>query len=381
MSDPKAEREEEEQAEETDEGTTSGLLAQARAHRANRDMKACFEAYKKAAELGSAEGEHATALFYLNGSVVPQDLKEGATRLRAAAEKGSVPARVYLGNLYELGIHYKADPEKADVWYRNAARAARIDDEPGTDEYATALAELGCVRYVLAKVETGSVDDGEKARLLSKARANGYNLRIRDSASDADRLTLTTALDAAGVVAPASVPAPLPSEEELPPKQAVRSQQMTMPEVPASKKKKAVTPPPKKKAKPAGPARTNPFVAFGYALLFGAAGVGAAVAAQAGVRELVAHHGLKLPVPEWAVFPIVMVLVGVFPAGLAYRFGTGVKAQLVGLVVAGLGWVAWGTAHGALHASRIVQASALGLCGYLAALFVFGLLGGTKAKS
>src|SRR5438270_8831525 len=98
-----------------------GLLALAKAYRTGtapggRDMKKCLETYRAAADLGSAEAEYAVALFHLTGGVVPQDLKEGATRLRAAAEKGSVAAKVYLGNLYELGIHYKADPEKADVW-------------------------------------------------------------------------------------------------------------------------------------------------------------------------------------------------------------------------------------------------------------------------
>ena len=375
MSDPKAEREEETEGDVAGDDV-DGLLAQARMHRANRDMKACFEAYRKAAELGSAEAEHATALFILNGSVVPQDLKEGATRLRSAAERGSVPARVYLGNLYELGIHYKADPEKADVWYRNAARAARIDAEAGTDAYAHALAELGCVRYVLALVETGAVAEDEKARLLGKARANGYGLRIRDAASDGDRLTLTTALDAAGRSAPAAVPAPLPSEEDVVESKATRPTALTKPEMPAAKKGPAAKP----KIKIKGPPRTNPLVAFGYAILFAMAGVGAAVAAQAGARELVLHHGMHLPVPEWTVFPIVMVLVGILPAGLAYRFGTAVKAQLIGVVFGGLGWVAWGTAHGAFHASRIIQACGVGVCGYLAALFVFGLFGGTKAK-
>src|SRR5437867_1067170 len=108
-------------SEESDESAAEGrhdmvgLLALAKAYRAGtapggRDMKKCLEAYRAAADLGSAEAEYAVALFHLTGGVVAQDLKEGATQLRAAAEKGSVAAKVYLGNLYELGIHYKADP-------------------------------------------------------------------------------------------------------------------------------------------------------------------------------------------------------------------------------------------------------------------------------
>src|SRR6185369_12101114 len=132
-----------------------GLLTLAKAYRAGtapggRDLKRCLETYRAAAELGSPDAEFAVALFCMTGGVVAQDWKEGTTRLRSAAEKGSVPAKVYLGNLYELGIHYKADPEKADVWYRNAGRTARVEAEPDTDEYTQALAELGGARHVLA---------------------------------------------------------------------------------------------------------------------------------------------------------------------------------------------------------------------------------------
>src|SRR5262249_20198174 len=158
-----------------------GLLTLAKAYRAGtgpggRDLGRCLEAYRAAAEAGSADAEFAVALFCMTGSVVTQDLKEGATRLRSAAEKGSGPAKVYLGNLYELGIHYKADREKADVWYRNAARGARVTAEPDSDEYNQALADLGCVRYALALTEQGTLDEAEKERLLQRARAHGYGL-------------------------------------------------------------------------------------------------------------------------------------------------------------------------------------------------------------
>ncbi|MCW5837213.1 MAG: sel1 repeat family protein, partial [Labilithrix sp.] len=182
-------------------GDVSGLLALARAYRSGgapggRDMARCFEAYRVAAELGSADAEYAVALFCMTGGVVAQDLKEGAARLRAAADKGSVPAKVYVGNLYELGIHYKADPEKADVWYRNAARGAGIDASPGSAEYAEALAELGCARYVLALVESGAVDGDDRARLLQRARAHGYGLRMKD-ANAGDRPTFLDSLQRA----------------------------------------------------------------------------------------------------------------------------------------------------------------------------------------
>ncbi len=68
-------------------GDVEGLLVLARAYRAGtggqaRDLHKCFDCYREAASLGSAEAEYAVALFYLSGGVVQEDLKEGAARLR-----------------------------------------------------------------------------------------------------------------------------------------------------------------------------------------------------------------------------------------------------------------------------------------------------------
>ena len=130
MSPPDTKSQEEESPDETDavaEGDVDALLALAKTRRAAKDLKGCYEAYKSAADLGSMEAEYAVALFVMNGSVVPQDLKEGTMRLRSAADKGSIPAKVYLGNLYELGIHYKADPEKRPD-PTSTRRRSRISD-------------------------------------------------------------------------------------------------------------------------------------------------------------------------------------------------------------------------------------------------------------
>src|SRR6186713_2455222 len=66
-------------------GDKAGLLALAKAYRVGtapggRDMKRCLEAYRAAAELGSADAEYAVALFCMSGGIVTQDLKEGAAR-------------------------------------------------------------------------------------------------------------------------------------------------------------------------------------------------------------------------------------------------------------------------------------------------------------
>lgn len=372
----------------------SGLLTLARAYRSGaapggRDMKRCYEAYRAAAGLGSADAEYAVALFSMSGGVVPQDLKEGATHLRAAAEKGSVPAKVYLGNLYELGIHYKADPEKADVWYRNAARGARVAGEPGTDQYAHALADLGCVRYVLALVESGTVQGEEKARLLQRARAHGYGLRLKDETAT-ERPTFIDALQRAEATAPAVSPTTPAPRESSPTIEADASSQrqrtITTPETKAAKT--AANNKTDRGDKSESPNSSTPsrvamgLAAFGYALLFAAAGVGAGYAVTLGARELVAH-GRQLPgvgTQTSLVFPIVLAVVGVLPTCLVYRLETVIKALVVGGAIGGVGWVAWGTGQGVLHTQRLVQALAFGLAGFLAGLLVLGLLGGTKRQ-
>lgn len=335
-------------------GEVGPLLELAKTYRASKDLQRCFAAYRAAAELGSGEAAYAVALFHLSGGVVPQDLREGAMQLRAAAEKGSIPAKVYLGNLYELGIHYKADPEKADVWYRNAARSAGLAGEP------LELAELGCVRHVLAQVEDPATAEADRTRLLARARAHGHGLRVRDPDAG-ERPTLTAALQAADVPTPpagtVSVAAPRPAPPAAPP-------------------------PARTQTSAGGAQLAAGLSAFGYASLFLAAGIGGGYAAMLGAHQMLLH-GKALPYLAGRfelVFPIAFAVVGVLPSLLVYRFATVVKALLIAAAVGAAGWVAWGTGTAALHATREVQAMVFAVAGFAAGLLVLGLLGGTKRK-
>lgn len=376
-------------------GDMAGLLALAKARRAARDLPACLEAYRAAALLGSGEAEYAVALFLMTGSVVTQDLKEGTMRLRSAAEKGSIPAKIYLGNLYDLGVHYKADPEKADVWYRNAARAARIEAEPGSGEWNRGLADLGAARYVLLLANDPSVSADDKARMLVRAKAHGYGLAERE------RQSLVASMHEAEA-APVGVAVGAPRLEEP------RERKDTSPETKQAKDKRSLAPsdpgviPTKPKLDPhettvadqkkkqRAVARTARLAgalgAFGYAILFMLAGLGAGYAASLGARELIAHgHPLPaLGARTQLVFPIVLALVGVMPTALVYKFGTVLKALVLSAALAGAGWVAWGagvTGRGAYHADRPLQALVFGIAGFLAGLLVLGLLGGAKTPS
>lgn len=404
-------------------GDVDALLLLAKAYRAGtlasgRDMKKCYEAYRMAADLGSADAEYAVALFCLNGSAeVPQDLREGTARLRGAAEKGSTPAKVYLGNLYELGIHYKADPEKADVWYRNAARGARVLDEPGTPEHTRALAELGCVRYVLALTSGPASDatsDTDKTRLLQRARAHGHQLKLRDEAAlDGNRASFLASAEGTATLGRASGP-----RESGASASGASAREGTLPDAPASlraaqssaRTSRAPGADPRTTANDGrAKAKSDPgtdadldadaikakltaskgtsraavaFGAFGYAALFVVTGLAAAYAATLGAHELVARGQAPPLLREHLdrVFPLVLGLFGILPSWLVYRFSALVKAIVAGAATAGAGWVAWSTGKGMFHPSHTIQALAFGLAGFLACLFVLGFLGGTKKK-
>ena len=355
------------------QGDVPGLLALARAHRsgngAPRDLRRCLEAYQAAAALGDGDAAYAVALFHLSGGVVPQDLKEGAAMLRTAADRGNLQAKVYLGNLYELGVHYKADAEKADVWYRNAARSAAI--EPEAEDFARAMAELGCVRYFLELDAAGALSPEESAALSLKARSHGYLLKLREEGERAS--TFDPLVDARLSALPAGPGASA----------AARPEGSSSPAVdPVPGDKPAPEGKPKRKPKPKGPghARTG-LAAFGYALLFMLAGVGAGYAAMRGAEVLIAD-GKTLPVlgtrAELAL-PILVAAVGMLPAVLVYRLGAVVKGAVVAAMFAGVGWVAWGTGEGALVAHRGAQTLAFAVAGFLSGLLVLGLMGGAKA--
>ena len=376
-------------------GDAPGLLARAKEARAQKDMAVCLACYEAAARLGSGEAHYAAALFYLSGQVVAQDTKRGTTHLRAAAEAGVLPARVYLGNLYELGIHYAADPEKADVWYRSAARAAGIADDMEEEERAKRLADLGCVRAYLELAGDESASEEERAAWAKKARALGYGLKVREEAAarasapppESFLATVPEAAVATKDAAKASRPAAPKTLEEL---EAQGTKKAALDKGAPADAKDAKKPEPKKPEpkkpepkKPAGPSRFTPALglrAFLLEVIFLATGVAAGWLGMEGARMLIASRG-ALPViadqPERAL-AILVALVGVLPALLVYKARTFVAALGAAAVAAGVGFWLHGTPTGTWLASRALQVSGFAAAGFLAALLVFGFFGGAK---
>jgi hypothetical protein len=369
-------------------GDADALMDLARQKRADKDLAATLRCYEAAARLGHADASYAAALFHMTGGVVPQDLKEGAARLRAAADGGVVAAKVYMGNLYELGVHFKADPEKADVWYRSAARTAGVTEEPGSPEYARALAELGATRFV--DLATSGATEEELARWTKKAKTLGLQLHARISALPGDLprdLAQSTPIAPRVAPKPAAKAAPKPKDDvddalaELALEREAEKKPAPSPPSPSPKAEKAPAPG-KSGDKMFGFTPSLGLRAFGVAALFVAGSLAAGWLGMEGARLLL-QGGTVLPLigqqPE-RVFFAVLALVGILPSLLAYRFRTWIASLGGGAVFASIGFFLHGSPQGTLVTSRPIQSLAFALAGYLACLLVFGIFGGAKPK-
>lgn len=367
------------------EGDAETLFLLAKAARTGthgraKDLACAFAAYRAAGELGHAGADYAAALFHLNGTATPRDLKEGAAVLRRAADRGSVDAKITLGNLYELGVHYARDAEKADVWYRNAARAAGLP-APGAPEFSRELALLGAVRHAEALASDPTATDEERERAQRRARAHGAGLRDREPSVPGDppaapqRAPSASGKSASGKGSADARDAKRDASSEPAPE--ARAEVSADPEATRRAKLAELAAKAKRPSRVTAKAGAGAFL---YALLFTATAFGAAFAADAGARELVAH-GQRVPLfggPD-LVFPVVLGVVAVLPQLLVYRASSVARAVALGGLTFGLGWVLHNTGKLALVDAKLSQAVAFAGAGLLAALLAQGLLGGAKS--
>lgn len=330
-----------------------------------KDAFKAIECFEAASRLGSAEAEYFVGVAFMNGLGVGRDVAEGAKRLRSSAQRGSLRAKVYVANLYEMGVHYATDRDKADVWYRNVARAAEIEGEAKDQAYVIAMAELGCVRYCLELVSNEALPTKDRAFYLKKAKAMGYGHRLAQVKRDS---AIPEEPDAAAPAAPEAAPPPPAAE------------------TPAAK---PAAPEAAPKDEPA-PEDEAPLAAqwtiLPGALAFLATGAFMAAAftggwlASEGSRALAAA-GRPLPGVGGMhdlVFAAALVVFGLLPAMASYRPKVvGVGALAGGALAAG-GWFLHPLQ--ALLWSPAAQAGAFGLAGALVVLLFLGLLGGTRAR-
>lgn len=356
------------------QGDVEGILKLAKQFRSGTgggkpDMRSCFEAYRAAAELGSSVAQHAVGLFYLNGGGgVERSERDAALSFRAAADQGHLASKALVGNLYELGIHYRADAAKADVWYRNVARSANVDAAPDSPEYVRALADLGCVRYCLALIEAPETSEPDRSRYSRLAKTYGYK------PEEGARLSMTTesaSLDA--------VEAEAEAESSRSPKGTKTEAKKSSSEAEPAKEA------PQKKASRAAAPKVNVGLAstgFFLTLLFMAIGVVLGHVLRHLALENIAGGG-TVPVfgtSAEAILPTLVGVIGVLPNLLFYRASAFGKALLFAAAAGIGGEVLWGMGRHFLE-SRVMQITDFGVAGMLAGLLVFGLFGGVKPGS
>ncbi len=363
-------------------GEVDALLAAAQALRAGRgvprDLPACFRAYDAAARLGSPEAAYATALFLLRGGVVAQDEKEAVTRLRTAADAGNLSAKVYLANMYEAGVYFRADPEKADVWHRSLARSAGITAAVGSAPYIRAMAEQGVGRY--ATLLARELPSAEGEVLKKRAAAFGWRAPqpVTPKVIDPVPPPVSSRRPAAAAAAPAVARVSDPGARNV--------LTRTAPATPKSKAElgddasKGADDPRKRqtmrisRAPELGTDWGGGILRFAFLGMFAAAGLAAAHLARQGAALLVAQ-GRPVPVVGThlgAILPGVLGVLVLLPALGLYRL-TAVLQALVLATLAGVGGLlAWGHPHVTLVADPQTQGVTFALAGFLAGMLVFG---------
>lgn len=320
-----------------------------------RDAFKALECFEAASRLGNAEAEYLVGVSLMDGRGIAADQNEGAKRLRSAAQRGSLRAKIYVANMYETGVCYQADREKADVWYRNVARAANIEAAPDSPEHDAAMAELGCVRHCLKLVADDALPAKDRQFYLKKAKAMGYQHKLAASKRE--------------LVDAASKPPPPPVEQPRPPEPKVEE---------------------KPQPKPAEEPERDPLlaeqwtwgpgmIAFVGALFASVAASGAGWLALEGSKALAAQ-GRPLPLVNGRhdfVFWAVVFALGVLPAASTYRARVFAVACAVGLAGGWGAFFLWNAMH--LVKDRLAQGALGGLGAFLLTLLVLGLLGGTRA--
>jgi TPR repeat protein len=99
------------------------------------DFEASLPLFRQAAETGFAPAQTNLAIHYLNGQVVPQDLRQAVALLGRASEQGHLPATLNLATLYEHGVGVHQDRSRAITYYQRAA----LQGSPTAHEAITRL--------------------------------------------------------------------------------------------------------------------------------------------------------------------------------------------------------------------------------------------------
>jgi hypothetical protein len=292
--------------------------------------------------------------------VVPENVGEAMSLLRDAARAGSLRAKIYLANVYELGIGRSAEPEKADVWYRSVARERGIETAEDDPECARALAELGCIRHVRTLIGDHSLPQRERLALLARAKPLGYALFQRNKKREqAERQAVEAEVNASLAAAEAARPA-----------------------TPAQTKKAEVQPKEKqKKRDPWRPPAPERVMALFLALVFLATGFGLGMMlGMLAKSRLTAGDSVPLFGERVELIRPALFALSVLPTWLLYPLHNVLITLVCGAALTAGGWAYWSIEHGRWFADRVLQAEVFGITGVLVSLVLLTLLGGTRRR-
>lgn len=354
-----------------DKGDVDALLARAKALRTGdgveRDLTECLAYYRAAGECGSPLGKFSEALFYLSGAVVAEDASAGMGKLRAAAQAGSLRAKVYLGNAYELGVGRDPEPDKADVWYRSAARAAAIEHDPeeDADAYTLAMADLGCIRHARSLLRDESIPKKDRYAYLAKAKALGWALHQRNK-QRASMEQEAIAREIAEAMEP-------PPEEKAAEEAKAEKKEAAGKEAEEEAKKPRIG--------PSKPNMSERMTAFAIALVLIGMGFGAGeFGTELGKKML--SEGQSIPVfgVHYGYILPAAIAASLLPVSLVYQWSSIALSTVAGLALGFMGWTIWKSPAGDLFSERLFQCHIFGVVGLVVALLAIGLLGGTRRR-
>lgn len=138
--------------------------------RLDRDSKAAFQWFSKAAEQGHVEAQKILGVMYSTGLYIPRDDQKAIAWYEKAAEQGDAFAQTSLGMIHESGWGVPKNDAVALQWYRKAAE----QDDPYA-QYKTGIL------YVTGRGDRKNQNEGLK--WLRKSAAWGYEPARRAVAS------------------------------------------------------------------------------------------------------------------------------------------------------------------------------------------------------
>lgn len=107
-----------------------------------KDENIKFKWYKSAADLGNADAQFTTGLYYSSGRIVTQDYKTAFEYFTQSANQGNKLAMYSLGMDYQYGEGTEKNLEKAEYWYRKAAEKGHTAAKNKLKEFKPTVVEI-----------------------------------------------------------------------------------------------------------------------------------------------------------------------------------------------------------------------------------------------